>query len=107
MENRELSGGCDGQVICARNVEKRFGNEFSVSDLNFEIPNGTIFGFIGPSGSGKTTTIRLLTGIYKPTSGEMLVLGQQPDKFSRYVKQRIGYMAQTFSSTLISVCGRI
>src|SRR5512135_3885509 len=63
-------------VIRARNLTKQFGEEVAVRDLTFEIPRGVIFGFIGPSGSGKTTTIRLLTGIYAATRGELRVLGR-------------------------------
>jgi ABC-2 type transport system ATP-binding protein len=87
---------CESEVICARNLQKEFGNEFSVKDLSFEIARGTIFGFIGPSGSGKTTTIRLLTGTYKPTSGEVRVLGQSPARFTRRIREQIGYMPQLF-----------
>jgi ABC-2 type transport system ATP-binding protein len=87
---------CGSEVICARQVNKQFGEEFSVSDLSFDIPRGTIFGFIGPSGSGKTTTIRLLTGTYKPTSGEVRVLGQSPARFTRRIREQIGYMPQQF-----------
>jgi ABC-2 type transport system ATP-binding protein len=87
---------CESEVICARRLNKQFGEDFSVTDLSFEIPRGTIFGFIGPSGSGKTTTIRLLTGTYKPTSGEIKVLGQSPARFTRRVREQIGYMPQLF-----------
>jgi ABC-2 type transport system ATP-binding protein len=68
----------------------------AVDDLNFEIPKGSIFGFIGPSGSGKTTTIRLLTGIYKPTTGEVQVLGRKPSKFSKGDRRKLGYLTQHF-----------
>jgi ABC-2 type transport system ATP-binding protein len=88
---------CADQVICARGLTKQFGPDFAVQDLNFDIPAGTIFGFIGPSGSGKTTTIRLLTGTYAPTAGEVRVFGQPPSRFDRSMRERIGYMPQQFS----------
>jgi ABC-2 type transport system ATP-binding protein len=56
-----------------------------------------LFGFIGPSGCGKTTTIRLLTGFYKPTSGTAKVLGHQPMRFTAGTRARIGYMPQRFA----------
>jgi ABC-2 type transport system ATP-binding protein len=87
---------CTSEVICARNLQKQFGKEFSVTDLSFDIPRGTIFGFVGPSGSGKTTTIRLLTGTYHPTGGEVKVLGQSPARFTRRIREQIGYMPQLF-----------
>ncbi|HEX9077688.1 MAG TPA: ABC transporter ATP-binding protein, partial [Anaerolineae bacterium] len=57
---------------------------------------GSIFGFIGPSGSGKTTTVRMLTGVYAPTAGEVRVLGTAPRKFDQKTRARIGYMPQLF-----------
>jgi len=59
----------NSKIIEARGVTKQFGNEIAVQDITFEIPRGTIFGFIGPSGCGKTTTVRLLTGLYEPSAG--------------------------------------
>jgi ABC-2 type transport system ATP-binding protein len=61
-----------------------------------KVPRGTIFGFIGPSGCGKTTTVRLLTGIHKPTSGEVSVLGKHPIEFSKSDREKIGYLIQSF-----------
>ena len=56
-------------VIQVQHVTKKFGDVVGVDDISFEVYEGEIFGFIGPSGSGKTTTMRLLNGIYAPTSG--------------------------------------
>lgn len=86
----------DDKVVVARGLEKRFAGEIAVQDLTFEVPRGTIFGFIGPSGSGKTTTIRLLTGIYEPTAGEAFVLGKHPKQFTTGTRAKIGYMPQLF-----------
>jgi ABC-2 type transport system ATP-binding protein len=58
------------------------------------MPRASIFGLIGPSGCGKTTTVRLLTGVYRPTSGQALVLGERPGKFRAETRARIGYMLQ-------------
>ncbi len=76
---------------------KEFDNFPAVAGVSFSVPRGIIFGFIGPSGSGKTTTIRMLTGIYPPTSGQARVLGQAPVRFSRQNRARIGYMPQHFA----------
>jgi ABC-2 type transport system ATP-binding protein len=67
-----------------------------VFDLSFSVPHGSIFGLIGPSGCGKTTTLRLLTGLYKPDTGSVRVLGQKPYSFPARVRERIGYMPQKF-----------
>ncbi len=86
----------DSAVIVADGVRKKFGDFVAVENATFDVPRGSIFGFIGPSGSGKTTTIRLLTGIYSPTSGRISVLGSSPKNFSRKTRARIGYMPQSF-----------
>lgn len=83
-------------IAWARGLTKRFGEQAAVEDLTFNIPRGAIFGFIGPSGCGKTTTIRLLTGIYKPTSGEVQVMGRRPSQFNKRERRRLGYLTQNF-----------
>ncbi len=83
-------------VIRVEHLTKKFGAEMAVEDITFEIPPATIFGFIGPSGSGKTTTVRLMTGVYTPTSGEVTVLGSRPSRFSQQDRALIGYMPQLF-----------
>src|SRR5512145_16274 len=83
-------------IITAKDLTKQFGDELAVNQASFEIPRGSIFGFIGPSGSGKTTTVRLLTGIYKPTGGEAWVFGHPPTRFKRRERENIGYMPQSF-----------
>jgi ABC-2 type transport system ATP-binding protein len=77
-------------------LAKRFGDETVVEDISFEIPRGSIFGFIGPSGAGETTTIRLLTGVYTPSDGEVTVLGRKPSQFTQRDRVQIGYMPQLF-----------
>jgi len=84
-------------AICAQNLTKRFGNFTAVDDINFSIPQGTIFGFLGPNGSGKSTTIRMLCGVLHPTSGSALVMGKDVSKETEAVRQSLGYMSQRFS----------
>ena len=83
-------------VITAQGLSKRFGREAAVADLGFTVPPGTLLGLIGPSGCGKTTTVRLLTGVYRPSAGTATVLGQDPRHFTAATRRRIGYMPQTF-----------
>jgi ABC-2 type transport system ATP-binding protein len=64
--------------------------------VTLEVSRGTILGVIGPSGSGKTTLIRILTGTLEPTAGTVTVLGQVPRKFTRHMREKIGYMPQHF-----------
>ena len=79
-------------VISAQHLTKKFRDETAVEDVSFDVPRASIFGFIGPSGSGKTTTVRLLTGVYTPTTGEVSVLDRSPAKFSQSDRARLGYM---------------
>ncbi len=85
-----------GYVVQAEQLTKTFGDEVSVDSLTMNVPRGSIFGFIGPSGCGKTTTVRLLTGVHKPTSGQVTVLGKDPYKFSKSDREKIGYLIQNF-----------
>ena len=70
----------DEVVIRTGGLTKRFGsarrNILAVDDLNIEVQRGSIFGFLGPNGSGKTTTIGMLLGLIRPTSGSMELFGQ-------------------------------
>lgn len=83
-------------VISVKHLTKKFASETVVQDVSFDVPRASIFGFIGPSGSGKTTTIRLLTGVYTPTEGQMVVLERNPAQFSQAERARLGYMPQLF-----------
>jgi len=85
-----------GNVVETQDLTKSFGEDIAVQSLNMQVPRGTIFGFVGPSGCGKTTTVRLLTGIHKPTSGTLSVLGKNPADFSKSDREKIGYLIQQF-----------
>ncbi|MBI4667724.1 MAG: ABC transporter ATP-binding protein [Elusimicrobia bacterium] len=67
-----------------------------IESLSFEIAEGEIFGLIGLNGSGKTTTIRLLLGLIRPTSGRVLILGQEAAKEHR-VRSHLGYLPESVS----------
>jgi ABC-2 type transport system ATP-binding protein len=84
-------------IIMAEHVTRRFGSLTAVRDLTLGVPKGRILGMIGPSGSGKTTTVRMLTGTLPRDEGEIEVLGEDPQRFSRKVRERIAYMPQLFS----------
>jgi ABC-2 type transport system ATP-binding protein len=75
----------------------RFDDQLAVDEVSLAVPSGTILGLIGPSGAGKTTTVRILTGALVPTSGSVIVLGENPRSFSRRTRSRIGYMPQALT----------
>jgi ABC-2 type transport system ATP-binding protein len=79
------------------NLGKSFGNYKAVEGVTFQLPEGSIMGFVGPNGSGKTTIIRMLCGVLLPTEGTASVLGYDVKTQSEEIKQRIGYMSQKFS----------
>lgn len=83
-------------MIRTESAERRFSADTGVFDLTFDVPAGMIFGLIGPSGCGKTTTVRLLTGLYKPDSGKVSVFGIAPTDFSPRMREQLGYMPQQF-----------
>jgi ABC-2 type transport system ATP-binding protein len=85
------------KVIKVRNLVKKFGKFVANDNLNFEVYEGEIFGFLGANGAGKTTAIRILSGLSSPTSGEVIVAGFDAHKQSEMIKKNIGYMCQKFS----------
>ena len=84
-------------AVSMDHASRRFGDHVALDDLTMDVSEGTILGVIGPSGAGKTTTIRLLTGALAPTEGRVTVLGEEPSRFGRRTRERIGYMPQQFS----------
>ncbi len=82
--------------IVAEGLTRRFGNFAAVDHIDFCVERGAIFGFLGPNGSGKTTTIRMLLGLLRPTSGRGWVLGQDIYQTER-IKRQVGYMSQKFT----------
>jgi ABC-2 type transport system ATP-binding protein len=94
--NSTTDNNRSGDIVQAQQLTKKFGEEVAVDSLTMHVPRGTIFGFIGPSGCGKTTTVRLLTGVHKPTSGQATVLGKDPYHFSKSDREKIGYLIQNF-----------
>jgi len=78
------------------NLTRYFGDLAAVDNLNLQVDEGQIFGLVGPDGAGKTTTMRLLTGILDPTSGDGWVCGKHISKESEALKRDIGYMSQRF-----------
>lgn len=77
-------------VIKTEKLYRKFGNNIAVNNLNLNVPRGSVYGFLGPNGSGKTTTIRMLLGLTKPSSGSIQVLGQS--SLTRQHLHRIGFL---------------
>ena len=86
-----------GPAISAVDLTRRFGAFTAVDRVSFEVERGEIFGYLGANGAGKSTTIRMLTGLLAPTSGEAHVAGHDVARAPESVKSSIGYMSQKFS----------
>jgi ABC-2 type transport system ATP-binding protein len=84
-------------AISAVRLTRRFGAFTAVDEVTFDVEEGEIFGYLGANGAGKSTTIRMLTGLLAPTSGEARVAGHDVARSPESVKASIGYMSQKFS----------
>jgi ABC-2 type transport system ATP-binding protein len=84
-------------AIEVRQLTRRFGSFVAVNDVTFDVRQGEIFGFLGSNGAGKSTTIRMLCGLLRPSSGTARVGGIDVGSDPEGVKRRIGYMSQRFS----------
>jgi ABC-2 type transport system ATP-binding protein len=82
-------------MLEVRGLNKRFGQVRAVSDLNFEVRRGEVFGFLGPNGAGKSTTMRIITCFIPPTSGTVLVDGLSTADHDLAVRAKIGYLPES------------
>jgi ABC-2 type transport system ATP-binding protein len=82
-------------AITARDLGKSFDDVEVVRGIELDVAPGTILGLIGPSGCGKTTTVRLLTGLLVPTTGEARIHGRLATELGTAERARLGYMPQT------------
>jgi len=83
-------------AIRTERITKSFDELTAVDALTLSVPEGDLFGLVGPDGAGKTTTMRLLTSIMNPTSGDAWIAGHHTVKEAEAIKEEIGYMSQRF-----------
>lgn len=83
-------------MVRADRLTRRFGALTAVEELSFSVGEGELFGIVGPDGAGKTTTLRMLAGVLRPTSGEAWVAGASVLHDRQRVSERIAYMSQRF-----------
>ncbi len=84
----------DALAISVHSLHKSYGDFEAVRGIDFEVQTGEVFGLLGPNGAGKTTTVEILEGIRQRTSGDVRVLGFDPDKQKTQLKDRIGVCLQ-------------
>ncbi len=76
------------------NVSKRYGDQFTVRDMSFQVAPGEVFGLLGPEGAGKSTALNMLTGLVRPTSGTIQVLGKELRKNFVNIAAQMGVLTQ-------------
>lgn len=81
-------------AIEIRNLVKTFGTKRAVDGISLDIPKGCLFSLLGVNGAGKTTTIRMLMGLSKPDSGEIIILGKNPEKEPEETKKIANFSPQ-------------
>ena len=79
--------------IKVTNLKKSYGTKEAVKNINFEIKENEIIGLLGPNGSGKTTTIGMILGLLKPTSGEVLINGLKIEENPIEILQKINFIS--------------
>ena len=82
-------------AISVQGLRKSYGDFEAIKGVDFEVRTGEVFGLLGPNGAGKTTTVEILEGIRQRTAGEVTVLGLDPDKQTKQLKDRIGVCLQS------------
>lgn len=81
-------------MIEIHNVTKYYGRVRALHDVSFDVPQGEVVGLLGPNGSGKTTLMRILTGFFPPTSGQVRVGGLSLSDAPLQVRDQIGYLPE-------------
>ena len=84
----------NSNIIQVSNLTKKYGELIAVDDVTFSVERGDIFAFLGPNGAGKTTTIKMLTTLLKPTSGNILVDGNNPATEQDKIRRTFGIVFQ-------------
>lgn len=88
--NESTSEQAKPSIIATTSLTKAFGKLVAVNDLHLDVKRGDVFGFLGPNGSGKTTTIRMLLGLLRPTSGSIHIFGLDNSQHLQAILPRIG-----------------
>ena len=79
-------------ILTIQNLSKSFGSQKVIDNLSFAVPEGSVFGFIGQNGAGKTTTMKMVLGLLKADSGEMVVCGKKVTFGQTKTNDYIGYL---------------
>jgi ABC-2 type transport system ATP-binding protein len=92
---KNLGDAMEKMVIQVERLQHRYGDFTALHDLSFEVNQGEVFGLLGPNGAGKTTTIRLLNGMFEPSSGSLSVMGFDPATQGAQIRAHAGVLTET------------
>lgn len=81
-------------LLQVKNLSRRYGNQWAVDDLSFEIRRGEVLGFLGPNGAGKSTTMQMITANLAPTSGSIIINGIDLFEQPKAAKGMLGYLPE-------------
>src|SRR5512133_1087083 len=84
----------DTEIVIARDLHKWYAGLEAVRGVSFSIARGEIFGLLGPNGAGKSTILSMLSGLFAPNQGEILIAGMELRSHLNQVKARIGLVPQ-------------
>jgi ABC-2 type transport system ATP-binding protein len=82
-------------ALSTKDLRKSYGRQVALAGLNLEVPTGVVYGFLGPNGAGKTTTMRILTGLIRPNSGTISMMGQPFDRSRRDLLHDVGSLIES------------
>src|SRR3954454_15916030 len=89
-----MTGVMPSPAISVHDLRKAYGEFEAVRGLDFRVEQGEVFGLLGPNGAGKTTTVEILEGYRERTGGEVSVLGLDPGRRARALRERVGIVLQ-------------
>jgi ABC-2 type transport system ATP-binding protein len=81
-------------AVETRGLARTFGSKRAVDGIDLQVPPGSFYGFLGPNGAGKSTTIKCLTGLLRPSAGEIRILGIDPVVDPVEIKRRVGVVPE-------------
>ena len=81
-------------AVETRGLSRTFGSKRAVDGIDLHVPAGSFYGFLGPNGAGKSTTIKCLTGLLRPSGGDMRILGLDPNTNAVEIKRRVGVVPE-------------
>jgi len=94
MENQLSQQPSDDSVIWAKDLTKKYKDFVAVDGIDFEVKRGESFGLLGPNGAGKSTTMKMISSVSQRSSGELKILGKEPNTHGPEIRAHLGVVPQ-------------